>query len=399
MIAVSGVQDSSSVAPDAPIVISVDDANPRDLFWTLDSLPEIHAWNWSTLHAPLTPGWHTLVIHAIDLAGNQVTRPLTFFVDASPPVIVIDQWVSPSVGTNLQLSGAITDDFAVARASLHYQVQSGSFRVQSISLVGSAFSLSLASVNLWNGMAAYLTAEDYVGHLSESQHIVIMVGSDGRQPGVPSDPANPPNDGSPNESSLISGSPIMTIGMLAGSFFVLAASSCSVILLTRKGRREAKWPELLQTEEVTEVEEDVEPEPEYWPPEPVESPPVSVSKPSIIRHAVAVGMGAVDDEELIKEDVEPEPQPDQPSILDTVPIVPLTEKEGEEDIDYGAIIERELNDVLLKRSVFHKDPGDADNFDPISRRPAPEPRLGEPETISGIKLRKMFKREEQGEYL
>jgi hypothetical protein len=344
---VSGVSDGA-VAKGAPLTVDAEDTFLYSVTLALDEGSASEIAIPAQIDTESIPdGSHVLRVVAKDLAGKTTYSNVSVFVDGNAPSVALVPVEGFVADSSLEISAEVADDFAVGDVMLYYTSPCGALHSVTMTRNGSLYSASLGSTSLWDGMSLYAIAADSVGHVTKSVTLTVHP--------IASPTGGAPAPGSPDDSP--SWSFVMTDTFLVIVGLVIALAAFGVFLAARRRRSS---------------------DDEYTPPSRARrhspavsraariAPPTRPSHVSFVDSVVSpkpVGVATASIPPTIvtaTADVINQGPPVRTRLLDAVPEVvldtpPPEESEQEEDIDYGALIEKELVEDALKRSVYQED--------------------------------------------
>ena len=309
---------------------------------------------------------------AADLSGKTSELRVSFYVDASPPRIVLDSPGEFANGRSLIINATVSDDFSVAGVLLHYESHGGGTSTVAMKADGQRFVAELDPILLWDGMRIYATATDLAGNVGESPRITLTASA---SPPA-SDDGSVPSDQTPAGGGNHKAGPIPlpgSLGQIMAIASMMAASVISVALFVHK-RRPDESGETESACAPVPMAHDVPARPHPMP----HSTARAVSQASRIVTKVA---------EAPLHAAVPimTPRAKQPLLMDAIPDQVLKDTTSEEDdIDYGELIEREPSFSVLKRSIFRENA-------PTTRTESRlEPFIERPMVMSGLELKKLI---------
>ena len=346
---VQGVMSGDAIHLGQVLTVVAQDVFLSYVTWSADSGVE------TALEAPynintstLSAGWHSLRLAAADFSGKSSILNISLYIDITPPIITTVFPASVTAGSSFNVTANITDDYGVRRADLYYELKGGGFGSVQMYGTGSTFRIEIErSISTWNGMSFYIRACDSVGNWAESGHTKLSVIS------APSDNGVPPGPGR-GWSNLLSW--FFTVPGLA----VAGASAVIVVLAANVFRRRRRLSNDREDAGVS---------------------PMTIQKGADISHktlltlaiqtalprAVPFASSPSMNSKLVVSGANQKPteisppskKPRTPSLLDAIPVRPMKispdSAEAEEEVDYGALIERELIIPGLRQSVFSQD--------------------------------------------
>lgn len=333
-------------------------------------------------------GWHILQLEAKDVTNKSSSLDVMFYVDGTPPVVVENFEDLLEADTAFAASANVTDDFKVQAVALMFELENGSFASIPMVSFGPLYQATLDPAFLWDGMSVAVKAWDSVGNTMESAFVVLHINSTSETTPIPPplpDETQPIITPEPrNAAGTFTGSPVISsqtvfVALLAIGLAAIAVAS------SRRSRTERKVPQILLVHEVSN---------------PAASIPISIAA---ARKSFASALGALESLAKSLEPVAPAVAKNNSkavlslddldlSFLDMLPAIRRTSaaapgRSPEPDIDYGEIIERELNLSGLKRSVFARNK----EFIGIheDRDVGGQPEM--PQIVSGLRLRRLMR--------
>jgi hypothetical protein len=325
----------------------------------------------------LSGGLHQLTVVASDLSGKKTNANITFYVDAVAPNALITSSSRMTLNATCTITASVSDDYGVAIVQLFYELQGGGYGNVMMAGYDGVYVAELAPDLLWRGMTIYVLATDKVGNVAESSRLTLQAAKspfDGDSPL----PGSPSGWGAAMWTWIVSTTGLASLGLIG------ALALAGVVMYARR-------------EDDESTERTVRPKPspkgvshaspfaELPSPKPVTTASArqivasvkAVAKtvgqvpfPTPVPTAVASGIGA----------------PARVLLLDSIPEITLKPDviSPEDDIDYGELIERELNTSAWENSAFGKGIGHS----AVGRKLDPHP--DRPEIISGLKLKKFL---------
>ena len=388
-ISITGASDGGSIAPGVAVAITGYDSTLQYVEWSLDGSATITTHSSSTIFTQdIGSGWHYIHAYAIDAAGNDWTKDVRFYVDSKAPLIIASFPSTVGANTTLELSGNISDDFAVGSASLEYELRGGSFQSIPLTLNGIYYATSIPSDSVWDGMSVAVKAVDLVGNSAESAHAIIHVVS-GYVP--PSPDTIPREENRSDNDTAMSGSWVSIWGgILFEGALLLGILALPFIAVYKRGARKDESDDR-EEEQITDIEPSLI---TTFPKAQLDIPAASPA-PAIPRATMAAlaSLGEIAAQPAAEEVEEPTLEELIQTLDELIPSIPqrpqAPPKVPEPDIDYGEIIERELNLSMLRRSVFGPD----DEFDKLFPKKEDTP-VNTPERLSGLKIKKLLAKTE-----
>jgi len=326
----------------------------------------------------LSGGAHQLTVVASDLSGKKTTANLSFYVDAVAPNALITSSPRMTLNATWTVTASVSDDYGIAVVQLFYELQAGGYGSVMMAGYDGVYVAELAPDLLWKGMTIYVLARDMVGNVAESPHMTLQ-------------PAKSPFDG--NSPSLGSSSGwgaamwvwiVSTNGLaILGLIGVIALTG--VVSYARRRREDESTERAVKPKPSPRGVSNASPFAELPQPKPIMAASAKqivdlvkaatktvgqMSVPTRVPTAAASGIGA----------------PARAMLLDSIPAVTLKPdvKSPEDDIDYGELIERELNRSAWKNSAFGKVVGNSAFIRELDARP------DRPRIISGLELKKLM---------
>jgi len=337
ILGVEGVASGEAIPAGRELSLSVQDISLSSVRWSMDAgdLTSI-ARPYSIDTRLFTAGYHVLTLTAEDSVGLSSWFNISIYVDRAPPVIVQKCNGYYEIGSTFEMQANITDDFVVERVFLLFELQNGSFERIPMDKSGSIFRANLSNDMLWDGMTVFIQATDSVGNLAESNHVMLQARSGTH------DPAGNPVRGLPlGNFGLIS---MIAVGLIVSIAFIVQHNHPvrdTERLSNGRGRRTA--PPLARTRNEAKIDSPrIASHSSYNQTAPQ---PTRVTRPN----ASTVASGSFEPVSSVKKEVMP--------LLDAIPVILSVPKEdsvgtSDEDVDYGALIERELIIPSIKNSVF-----------------------------------------------
>ena len=326
----------------------------------------------------LSGGIHQLTVIASDLSGKKTTANISFYVDAVAPNALITSSSRVTLNASCTVTASVSDDYSVAIVQLFYELQGGGFGSVMMAGYDGVYVAELAPDLLWRGMTIYVLATDKVGNVAESPRMILL-------PATSPFDGNLPLSGSPSGWGAATWAWIVSINGLAvlGSIGVLALAG--VALYVRSRREDEPTERAVKPKPSPRGVSTASPFAELPPPKPIIAVSAKqivdsvkaaaktvgqVQVPTRVPTATATGIGATT----------------RVRLLDSIPEIALKPdiRSPEDDIDYGELIERELNTSAWKNSVFGKGIGHS----AVSREF--DPRPDRPGIISGLKLKQIL---------
>ena len=324
----------------------------------------------------MSSGWHELLVTAADLSGKTSELRVSFYVDTSAPIIVLDSSEKFVNNSSLIVNAIVSDDFRVAGVLLHYELRGGGTSTIAMIVDGQRFIAELDSALLWDGMSIYVTAIDFAGNVGESPRIILTASA--------SPPANDdgsvPSDQTPAGDGNHKAGPIPlpgSLGQIMAIALMMAASVISVALFVHRRRPTESSESGSASARIQETREAVLAVPMQ----------VAAAMPSSTARTVSHVNRIVTKvaEAPLHAAVLIGAPRQKPLLVDAIPQQMLKDPASEEDdIDYGELIERELSLSVLKRSIFRENAQTTRTEDsPVALREGPI-------VMSGLELKKLM---------
>jgi hypothetical protein len=243
---------------------------------------------------------------------------------------------------------------------------------------GGVYVAELAPGILWKGMTIYVLATDKVGNVAESPHMTLQPAESPFDSSLPS-PSSPSGWGAATLAWVVSTNGLAILGLIG----VIALAG--VASYARRRREDVSTERSIKPKPYPRGVSNSSPFAELPPPKPIMAASArqivdlvkaasktvgQVSAPTRVPTAAASGIGA----------------PARAMLIDSIPEITLRPdvKSPEDDIDYGELIERELNKSAWKNSAFGKGVGNS-----VFIR-EPDARPDRPIIISGLELKKLM---------
>jgi hypothetical protein len=342
VVSVGNLVSGSAINPGFVLNFSASDAHLTSVQWSLDNgAPK-------TLTAPFridtsqfSLGWHSVNLTANDASGKSTSYQLTFYIDGAAPAVSVTSGVTYNRGVDFEVWANVTDDYGVASVTLFYELRDGTFASKAMTINGSGYVSAIPSTALRDGMAVYIVASDSVGNSVESSRVILNAAAGG------------PTDNHDNNRTA----GWSFFGLPGGIMLIICAivvSSGAIVYASRN----RGWNEKSSTKA---------------------SPPTkSQGKATTIAHAALSSSASLTGSHVPeakagligKSSQQPvwtqfvpaaaslgkkEHKP-KPTLIEAIPEVvlkcPASKQDKDSEIDYGALIERELINPLLKNSVF-----------------------------------------------
>jgi hypothetical protein len=326
----------------------------------------------------LSGGIHQLTVVASDLSGKKTTANISFYVDAVAPSALITSSPLTTLNATYTVTASVSDDYGVAVVQLFYELQAGGYGSVMMAGYDGVYVAELAPDLLWKGMTIYVLATDKVGNVAESLRMTL-------QPATSPFDGNLPLPGSPSGWGAATWAWIVSTNGLAVLGLIGVIALAGVVLYARSRREDESTERTVKPKPSPRGVSNASPFAELPPPKPIIAASArqivdsvkaaaktvgQVPIPTRVPTAVASGVGAPARVLLLDSIPEIAPRPD--------PISP------EDDIDYGELIERELNTSAWKNSAFGKGVEDSAFTRESDVRP------GRPGIISGLKLKQIL---------
>lgn len=331
----------------------------------------------------LSGGMHQLTVVASDLSGRKTTANISFYVDAVAPNALITSSPRMTLNATCTVTASVSDDYGVAIVQLFYELKAGGYGIVMMAGYDGVYVAELAPDLLWKGMTIYVLATDKVGNVAESSRMTLQ-------------PATSPFDGNlplPGSSSgwgaamwawIVSANGLAILGLIG----VIALAG--VVLYARRRREDESTARTVKPKPSPRGVSKASPFAELPPPKPIVAASAKqivdsvkaaaktvgqVQVPTRVPTATATGIGATT----------------RVRLLDSIPEITFKPdvKSPEDDIDYGELIERELNTSAWENSAFGKGVGHSAasrEFDSHPDRPV---------IISGSRLRKIMEQQRE----
>ncbi len=345
-ITVDGLGSREEVIRGQLLRITASDVFLSALEWSLDGGAYQSAPSSATIDTgSLSLGNHDLRLIARDGSGKVAYRNVSLYVDGTPPSVTLSTSGAFEAGVPYEVRADISDDFAVASAVLRFELSSGGFSSIAMTQDGGMFRATVPSASLWDGMTVFVVAVDTVGHSTESPVLELMASTSPMEPGT--------DDGSEEGNALL------RIFSDLGGLVVAALAAVAVAFLVALGFRRMRR----SRDRPVPAARVLAP--------PIVSPPVSVAAqaepaashlPAVMANPHPANAGregsGTESPSKAKGPTGPARENDvKPSLIDAIPEVVLKSPETDEaaigeDIDYGALIERELIVGALRMSVY-----------------------------------------------
>jgi len=164
---------------------------------------------------------------AEDCAGRVTEGVIAFYIDDSPPSVILEDEYEVKYGSVLVIRAVAADDFGIGGGVLFYESSNGEFLSIGMALDGAELEATVDSDDLWNQMTIYVVVEDEAGNTAESAMAAVTV--------IPSSAASPDPDGV-DDGSEQAGSPISAIQLALSAGIVVAALLILVLTANRRRR-------------------------------------------------------------------------------------------------------------------------------------------------------------------
>jgi hypothetical protein len=234
-VSIAGVESGGAILPGTVLTFSAQDTYISYFAWSLDGEPFVEAstpFDYST--EGLSAGWHQITLVAEDRSGRIAEKAVSFYVDDSPPTIVLDDEYEVESGRDLVLRVVAVDDFGVGGGTLCYESSDGVFESIGMTLNGAELVATLDADVMWDTMEIYVIVEDEAGNTFQSATAVVSVAqSSSTTPGP--DAADDGTETTDSESSSLA-----IVLALGGA--VAAALFAIVFLASRRGGRATARP-------------------------------------------------------------------------------------------------------------------------------------------------------------
>ena len=326
----------------------------------------------------LSGGIHQLTIVASDLSGKKTAANVSFCVDAVAPKALITSSPRMTFDATCTVTASVSDDYGVAVVQLFYELQAGGYGSVMMAGYDGVYVAELAPGILWKGMTIYVLATDKVGNVAESPHMTLQPAESPFDSSLPS-PGSPSGWGAATLAWVVSTNGIAILGLIG----VIALAG--VASYARRRREDESTERTIKPKPSPRGVSNSSPFAELLPPKPIMAASAKqivdlvkaasktvgqVSAPTHVPTATASGIGA----------------PARAMLIDSIPGITLKPdvKSPEDDIDYGELIERELNTSAWKNSAFGKGVGNS-----VFIR-EPDARPDRPVIISGLELKKLM---------
>ncbi len=347
-LSVSGFVSGQAVRPDQVIAVNASDAFLSSVSFVVDSGPLVVLQAPYTLNcSSLALGWHMIQLRADDYSGKSTMLNVSLYVDGVAPTVVTEFPSVAEANTSLVLEANITDDFAVSKAMLYYELRDGAFVSVLLHGSGSIYSATVPGSSLWDGMVAYVVAYDFVGHSTQSPEVALHISSAATAPETPVN-----HQGLPSYLNLGLVS-TLSLAVICGSvalFFALGRRRHDEPrkTISSKFGRGSSGPSPLNADKTTLAVHDSAVVAWQAPGRQIDAPmPKTRAADIVVPPAPSVAV----------------PQPEQvgqPELIDAIPTVKLKSPEPEavdaaDGTDYGDLIMKELVFPSLLNSVYEKE--------------------------------------------
>jgi hypothetical protein len=326
----------------------------------------------------LSGGIHQLTVVASDLSGKKTTANISFYVDAVAPNALITSSPRMTLNATCTVTAKVSDDYGIGVVLLFYELRAGGYGSVMMAGYDGVYIAELAPDLLWKGMTIYVLATDKVGNVAESPRMTLQSTTS------PFD-GNLPLSGSPSGWGAAMWAWIVSTSGLAISGLIGVIALAGFVLYARSRREDESTERTIRPKPSPKGVSNASPFAELPPPKPIATASArqivdsvkaaaktvgQVPIPTRVPSAVASGSGA----------------PARVMLLDSIPEITLKPDvvPPEDDIDYGELIERELNASAWKNSAFGKGIGDSAVNREFDARP------DRPGIISGLKLMKIM---------
>ena len=227
-VGIAGIASGDAILPGTALTLFADDTYISSFAWSLDGEPFVQT------SAPtecstdgLSAGWHQVTMVAEDCAGRVTEGVIAFYIDDSPPSVILEDEYEVKYGSVLVIRAVAADDFGIGGGVLFYESSNGEFLSIGMALDGAELEATVDSDDLWNQMTIYVVVEDEAGNTAESAMAAVTV--------IPSSAASPDPDGV-DDGSEQAGSPISAIQLALSAGIVVAALLILVLTANRRRR-------------------------------------------------------------------------------------------------------------------------------------------------------------------
>ena len=378
-VSFANMSNGDAIRPSQQLNFTATDAFLSTVQWAFDSgaLATINP-SFAINTSLLSGGLHQLTVVASDLSGKKTTANISFYIDAVAPNALITSSPRMTLNATCTVTASVSDDYGVAAVQLFYELRAGGYGSVMMAGYDGVYVAELAPDLMWKGMTIYVLATDKVGNVAESPHMTL-------QPSTSPFDGNPTLPGSPSGWGAAMWAWIVSTNGLAVLGLIGVIALAGVVLYARRRREDESTERAVKPKPSPRGVSNASPFAELPPPKPIMAASAKqivdsvkaaaktvgqVSVPTRVPTAVASGIGA----------------PARAMLLDSIPEITFKPdvKSPEDDIDYGELIERELNTSAWKNSVFGKGIGHS----AVSREF--DPRLDRPGIISGLKLKQIL---------
>lgn len=378
-ISIEGLTSGCALKPGFPLNITAFDMFLETVMFSLDAGGQVSLTPpYSVDTSSFSNGWHLLQVVASDLSGKESWLNMSFYVDALSPAVKFSEVSSYTPNASLEVRASVSDDYGVAIVQLFYELQGGGYGSVVMAGYDGVYVAELAPNLLWRGMTIYVLATDKVGNVAESPHMTL-------QPAKSPFDGNLLSPGSPSGSGAAMWAWIVSTNGLAVLALIGMIALAGFVLYARRRREDESTERTVKPKPSPKGVSNASPFAELPPPKPIIAASAKqivdsvkaaaktvgqVQVPTRVPTAVASGIGA----------------PARAMLLDSIPEITLKPdvKSPEDDVDYGELIERELNTSAWKNSAFGKGIGNSAVNREFDARP------DRPEIISGLKLMKIM---------
>ena len=374
-LSVQDLSSGSAIGSGQVLTIAATDEFLTTVEWSLDGdakmlLPPPYTVNTSTFSS----GWHSLSFVANDASGKQSSLSLTLYVDSTAPSVDITSSATFAPNRTHEIAAEATDDYGIGRVVLYYELQGGTYGSLVMAFAGSAYVATLTPELLWDGMTVYVVAEDELGNACESLHVKLLADSTHDDGVVPAPGGNSRNGGA-HWPWLGSSGGLLTLG------FIATASLLTSIMLM--GRRRSSSDDDSRESRAT-VSKSPTPQVARQPAESViqrSRSRIQSSSPSVCYEA----------RPNVKATASAVLESKKPTLLEAIPdhvLKPtMLGNDSDDGIDYGELIERELNVSANKDSVYRNEDKGVDVESELYDL------FGGPQVLSGLALKKLLEQD------
>ena len=226
VVSAEDFESGDAVLPGTVIDLSVTDFFLADVEWAWDGAePQGIQEPFQIDTASISDGWQLMQVEATDYSGKTGWLNLSIFIDDSGPSItpaIVNTFVA---GEPMDLGAIVEDDYSVGSVLLFHELPGGSYDAMTMRWDGTMYVVSLAPDALWDGMTVYIQASDAVGHVSQSDVIVLQ-----------STAAPPVDDGGGADDDAADPGGISWSLIALGSTFAAAVVVMLSLLLSRSRR-------------------------------------------------------------------------------------------------------------------------------------------------------------------